>query len=162
MWATIGWGVATFLLQWLLFGRNSSSSDSSSEQQPSKFTESNANQIGSPVPVALGRVLIKNPLISYYGDFDYKPYTEEYGMHTDLDAASLLWPILLAILATLIMPVVHPTQDVDSHGDAGSGTAGDSQNGYLLDMLGELRYKRDFYIILVGNILFVGQEIILE
>lgn len=128
MWATIGWGIATFLLQWLIGGR-SSSSDSSSEQQPSKFTESNANQIGSPVPVVLGRALIKNPLISYYGDFDYKPYTEEYGMHSELDASSLLWPILLGILASVIIPTVHSTNDTDSHGDSGFGTAQDNQNG---------------------------------
>ena len=61
MWATIGWGIASMLLQWLLM--KNKDSGASSDQQPSKYTNTNANQIGSAIPVVLGRALIKNPLI---------------------------------------------------------------------------------------------------
>ena len=122
MWATIGWGVASMLLQWLL--RKSADSDSSSsDQQPSKYTNSNANQIGSAVPVVLGRALVKNPLVSYYGDFDYKPYTEEYGMHSEADASGWWWPIILGILAAVIIPSMHPVAS------ATNGVASDTDNG---------------------------------
>lgn len=128
----VGWGISTLLL--LFLNRNSSSSSTSS-QQPSKYTEDNVNCIGQPVPVVLGRAMIKNPLVSYYGDFNNEPYTEEYGMHSGLDAAGLLWPFLLNILMALIMPVGHPTQDTDSHGDTGYGTAEDTENGEKFNML---------------------------
>lgn len=96
----IGWGISTILLMWL--NRKNKSSTSTEEQQPSKFTSSNANQIGSPVPAVLGRCMVKSPLISYYGAFGYKIYTEEYGMHSGLSASSLFWPILINIIASLI------------------------------------------------------------
>ena len=70
----IGWGISTLLL--LFLNRHSDSSNTSS-QQPSKYTEDNVNCIGQPVPVVLGRAMIKNPLVSYYGDFNNEPYTEE-------------------------------------------------------------------------------------
>ena len=103
MWATIGWGIASMLLQWLLMKNLKSNADASVDQQPSKFTNSNANQIGSAIPVVLGRALIKNPLISYYGDFDYKPYTEEYGMHTDLEIP--WWAIFLFIIPIIVASI---------------------------------------------------------
>lgn len=100
----VGWGISTLLLFFL--NRHSDSSNTSS-QQPSKYTEDNVNCIGQPVPVVLGRAMIKNPLVSYYGDFDNEPYTEEYGMHSGLDAAGLLWPFLLSILTALLLPSEH-------------------------------------------------------
>lgn len=95
----IGWGISTLLL--LFLNRRNSSSSDSDTQQPSKFTETNGSQIGNPIPVALGRTLIKNPLVAYYGDFRADIYTEEYGMHSDLD----LWGFLLPLLLALIMAI---------------------------------------------------------
>lgn len=128
----VGWGISTLLL---FFLNRHSDSSSTSSQQPSKYTEDNVNCIGQPVPVVLGRAMIKNPLVSYYGDFDNEPYTEEYGMHSGLDAAGLLWPFLLNILVALLIPSEHPTKDTDSHGDAGYGSATDTDNSRKFDML---------------------------
>ena len=94
----IGWGISTLLL-WLLNRGNNDSNDTSSIQA-SPYTDSNTNQIGSPVPVVLGRALIKNPLISYYGSFRADIYTEEYGLHSDLNVWS--WLPLLLILLSLV------------------------------------------------------------
>ena len=99
--AFIGWGVSTLLL-WL-FNRNHDN-DSSSSQDPSKYTDSNVNQIGSAVPVVLGRVMIKNPLVSYYGDFDYKPYTEEYGMYSRFPWESIITTLVMGILSLCSKP----------------------------------------------------------
>lgn len=129
----IGWGISTLLL--LFLNRDSGESSNTSSQQPSKFTESNVNTVGNPVPVVLGRAMVKNPIISFYGSFRADPYTEEYGMHSDLDAASLLWPFLLQILLMLIAPSEHVTQDTDTHGDTGTGTATDTQNGQKFNSL---------------------------
>ena len=100
--AFLGWGISTLLL-WLL-NRNNSSSSSDNSQEPSKYTDSNVNQIGSAIPVVLGRATVKNPLVSFYGDFDYRPYTEEYGMHADISWSSILIPLLITIIAILITP----------------------------------------------------------
>lgn len=102
----IGWGISTLLLFFL--NRKTDSSNTSS-QQPSKFTEDNINCIGQPVPVVLGRCMVKNPLISYYGDFNAEPYLENYGMHSNLDAVAVLWPLLLNIIMMLMAPSHHNT-----------------------------------------------------
>jgi len=128
----IGWGISTLLLFFL--NRKSDNGSSTSSQQPSKFTEDNVNCIGQPVPVVLGRCVVKNPLISYYGDFNSEPYTEEYGMHSEFDAASVLWPFLLAIIAALLMPSTHKVEVVTSSG-AGTGYALDVQNGTKFELL---------------------------
>ena len=83
----IGWGVSTLLL-WLFNRHNRSGSDTS--QTAANNTTNNTNTIGNPVPFVLGRGMIKNPLVSYYGDFSYRIYTEEYGMHTKFNWASLI------------------------------------------------------------------------
>lgn len=98
----IGWGISTLLL--LLFNRNDSTSSDTSAQQPSKFTDTNGNQIGNPIPVVLGRAMVKNPLVAYYGDFDYCIYTEEYGMHSSLDVWAFLFPLLLALIYAVSQP----------------------------------------------------------
>ena len=127
----VGWGISTLLL--FSINRKNKTSNTNS-QQPSKYTADNVNCIGKPVPVVLGRCMVKSPLVSYYGDFGYEPYTEEYGMHTNLDAASLLWPILLQILMALIAPSTHPVQ-VGTPAGPGTGYAADTQNGTKFDAL---------------------------
>lgn len=102
VWSSvIGWGISTLLL-WLL-NRNHGD-DSSSTQDPSDFTGGNANQIGSAIPVVIGRAMVKNPLISYYGDFQYRAYTEEYGMHTEFPWWSIIPAIVFGILALASQP----------------------------------------------------------
>lgn len=108
----IGWGISTLLLLFL----NRGSDDSGTEpEQPSKFTDTNGNQIGNPIPVVMGRCMIKNPLIAYYGDFAYAIYTEEYGMHSGLN----VWEFLLPLILSLIMAVSQPDSIVYA---GGSGT----------------------------------------
>ena len=97
--AFLGWGITTLLL-WL-FNRGGSSSDISN-QQAAKYTDSNSNQIGDTIPVVLGRGLIKNPLISFYGDFRADIYTEEYGLHSSLSIWDLLLSLFILLLATVI------------------------------------------------------------
>lgn len=104
----VGWGVTT-LFTWLMNRNSSSSSDSESQPQPSDYTSDNSNTLGSTIPVVMGRGLIKSPLISFYGDFDYRPYTEEYGMHSGLSARDLLWYIIFKSLMYLIMPNIVAT-----------------------------------------------------
>ena len=76
-----GWLVSTALL-WL-FNRNNRSS--SADQEASLLNENNTTKIGSAIPVCIGRCMVKEPLVSYFGDFRADPYTEEYGMHTGID-----------------------------------------------------------------------------
>ena len=64
--------------------------------------------------------MIKNPLVSYYGDFDSRPYTEEYGAHTSLDVKKLLLSMLITALISAFLPTVHPTN---------TGAANDTENG---------------------------------
>ena len=93
------WGISTLLL-WLLNRDN----NSSSHEEAAKYTSDNTNQIGSPVPVVLGRAMVKNPLVSYYGDFQADPYTEEYGMHTGWDWSGIIVEVLMAIIAIVSLP----------------------------------------------------------
>ena len=99
-WNFVGWGVSTLAM--MLLNRNSGMSEEA--QDPDKYRASNVNQIGSPIPVVLGRAVIKEPLVSYYGDFDSTPYTEEYGMHSGLDVRSIIWPLIVGIIVILITP----------------------------------------------------------
>ena len=98
----LGWGISTLLI-WL-FNRHHRKDNSSTSQQPSDFTSSNVNTIGSPIPVVIGRGMIKSPLISFYGDFKYRIYTEEYGAHSKLDIGSALLQFLLMLIPALLTP----------------------------------------------------------
>lgn len=123
----IGWGVTTLLL--FMFNRRKGSGSTSSSQ-PSKYTADNTNSIGSPIPVALGRVMIKNPLVSYYGDFGSEPYTEEYGMHSKLSVRDILLQMLIAALAIAFAPSNHQVIT-----NTGGGQAIDIQNGTKNQMM---------------------------
>ena len=96
----LGWGATTLLL-WLLRRKTGSGSTI----KPDNFKENNTNQIGSAIPVVLGRAMIKDPLVSYYGDFAYRVYTEEYGMYSRFPWESLIVAILTGILATVSLEV---------------------------------------------------------
>ena len=149
----IGWGISTLLL---LFLSRKSAPSNTSNQQPSKYKEDNINCIGQPVPVVLGRAMIKNPLVSYYGDFTSEPYTEEYGMHSGLDATSALWPVLLNIITMLMAPAKHNTAPysmvlVNTAVEAGpyGGSVLDGEvSGYVVDSENGRKFN-----ILVGAII---------
>ena len=102
----VGWGLSTLLL--LLFNR-SNDSDTEVEQDPNKYEDDNLSMIGTPIPAVIGRVMIKNPLISYYGAWRADIYTEEYGMHTALDWIGILLNLLFSLLSDLTRPVYHTT-----------------------------------------------------
>ena len=72
----------------------------------------------------------KNPLVSFYGDFDYRPYTEEYGMHANISWSSILIPLLITIIAILITPnsVIVATP-------AGPGTGTENTQGAKNQMI---------------------------
>ena len=92
----LGWGISTLLL-WLI--NRHRNNDNTNDMQPSKYTNDNTNSIGSAIPVAIGRVMIKNPLVSLYGDYDAQIYTEEYGAHSGLN----VWPMLLSIIIPVLI-----------------------------------------------------------
>ena len=118
--AFIGWGVST-LLMWLFRKRGGGDTDT---QQASKYTDSNVNMIGSPIPVVLGRGVIKNPLVSYYGGYRADPYTEEYGMHSKLSVRDILLQLLITALTFAFAYKLHPVTT-----PAGPGEAHDKSNG---------------------------------
>lgn len=116
------------MLLWLL--RRSFGNDGSSVQEPSKFTYDNVNAIGNAIPVVIGRGMIKTPLVSYYGDYDYKIYTEEYGAHSKLN----VWPMILATLINLIVALIIPSHHVVIT-NTGGGTATDTTNGMKMKLI---------------------------
>lgn len=92
----IGWGVSTLLL-WLLNKGSNSKDEVKQIAEPLSISQ-NATQIGNPVPVVLGRALIKSPIVAYFGDFDYRAYTETYAAHSKFSA----WPLVLSLIAQYI------------------------------------------------------------
>ena len=121
----IGWGVSTLMM--VLLNRNDNSGDS---QEPDKYRDSTVNQIGSAIPVVLGRAMIKDPLISYYGDFGYDTYTEEYGMHSNLYVKEILWPLVAGILVILLTP-----NKVITTGGAGTETTQGKKNQMIVQLI---------------------------
>ena len=121
-----GYLVTTVLL-WVL---NRHKHKNEISQKAEHYRDSNVNTIGSAIPVILGRAIIKNPLVSLYGDYEAKPYTEEYGMHSKLDWRAILFPLLITIIAILITPnhVVVATP-------AGPGTGVETTQGSKNSMI---------------------------
>ncbi len=98
----VGWSVTT-LLCWLF---NKKSDDSSSSSNDQETLSASPAQVGTPVPVVMGRTLFKNPLVIYYGDFSARAYTETYAAHAQFSA----WPtILTGLLGWLLKPVTGNT-----------------------------------------------------
>lgn len=138
----VGWGVTTFL-SWLINKSNKSSSSSSSD--PDSLNASPA-QIGTPVPVVLGRTLLKNPLIIYYGGFRARAYTETYSAHANFSA----WPLVLSLIAAYIAKpatghqatpaTVKPGASVSTSGGSGRVTGTTTADGatYKDDLTGPL------------------------
>jgi len=87
----VGWGITTFL-SYLL-----NNSDDDSDSDPAELS-AEAAELGTPVPVIMGRSILKSPLVVYYGGFDSEPYTETYGAHSEFNA----WPLVLTLIAEYI------------------------------------------------------------
>ncbi|AJQ26930.1 phage tail protein [Pelosinus fermentans] len=86
----VGWGVTTLLSYFL----NKSNNSSSSSSEPAELS-AEASELGTPVPVIMGRSILKSPLTIYYGGFKSRAYTETYSAHANFSA----WPIILSALA---------------------------------------------------------------
>lgn len=97
--AFTGWGISTALL-WLFNKRENSST--STEESSSLSVTDTATKIGKPIPVVLGRCMVKEPLVAYFGDFSAKPYTEEYSAHSQFDGKSLVLSLILALIAAAV------------------------------------------------------------
>jgi murein DD-endopeptidase MepM/ murein hydrolase activator NlpD len=97
MTAFDGWLASTVLL-WL-FNRNDDSSSDTDTQKADLLNENNTTKIGSAIPACIGRCMVKEPLVSYFGDFRADIYTEEYGMHTGIDWRNIIPMIVLGIIA---------------------------------------------------------------
>lgn len=100
----VGWGVSSLLL-WLV-NKGSGSSDQT-DPEPSDLSISET-KVGTPVPVVLGRTLVKSLMPIYYGDFSAKAYTETYAAHAKFPA----WPMILqGLLMWATAPVTGKTVD---------------------------------------------------
>ena len=118
--AYTGWGISTALL-WLMNKR--SNKDTSSQQDPSNLSvNTSATKIGSPIPVILGRGIVKEPLISYFGDFAYAPYTETYSAHAHFDGRSMVISLILQYIALSVTG--HQVGTADVRGNLDDGTKG--------------------------------------
>ena len=119
----IGWGVSTFLLTLLNKGSNSSD-----ESDPTALNvTSSQTKIGSPMPAVLGRCLVKAPIVSYFGDFSSRPYTETYAAHANFSA----WPMVFTLIAQYI------ASPATTKGKGGGEVAG-GEGGYAhVEILGK-------------------------
>ena len=92
----VGYGITTLLL-WLI-NKNSNSKDETASKSATLSVGSNETKIGSPIPVIIGRALVKSPIVAYFGDFSAKPYTETYAAHAKFNA----WPLVLSLIMQYI------------------------------------------------------------
>ena len=93
----VGWGITTFLL--MLLNKGSNSHDETA-QEPDKLNVTSAQtKIGSPIPVVIGRGLVKSPIVSWFGDFQARVYTETYAAHAHFSA----WPLVFSLIAHVWM-----------------------------------------------------------
>jgi len=100
----VGWGITT-LLSWLVTGNRDGEGET--KQEAAKLSAAQA-QVGTPVPVIMGKSLFKYPLIIYYGGFRAEPYTETYAAHAKFSA----WPMILTtLLEWLTRPKTGQTVD---------------------------------------------------
>ena len=129
----VGWGL-TSLAMYFLNKKSNSSNDS--DVKPEDLNINNQTQIGSPIPVVLGRRLIKSPIVSYFGDFRADKYTETYAAHAKFNA----WPLVFSLIAAYIAkPATATTTTVGTgyHGTPvhSKGTSKDFATGPLLNAL---------------------------
>lgn len=98
--AFVGWSLSSLALYFL--NKNSNSTSDSSFEPDSLNVNSNQTKIGSPIPVILGRCLLKSPLVVYFGDFRADRYTETYAAHGNFNAGPLVFALILQYIVTAI------------------------------------------------------------
>ncbi|TWH48563.1 phage tail protein [Sporomusa sp. KB1] len=142
-----GYTLSTLALYFLNRGKTGNSEQYDSKPEELSVAET---QTGTPLPVVLGRTLLKKPLTIYYGDFKAVPYTETYAAHAQFSA----WPLVLSLIAAYISaPVtghqatpatvttsVHVTVHTSGGAGTGSGTGTGQASGAMVkdDMTGPL------------------------
>jgi hypothetical protein len=94
----VGWSLSTLAL-WFLNG-NSSSDSASAEDKPEELSITET-KTGTPVPVIMGRVMVKSPLTIFYGDFRADRYTETYSAHAEFNAGALVFSLIAVYIASL-------------------------------------------------------------
>lgn len=102
--ACVGWGISTLALYFL--NKNAGSKSETNYEPESLNVNANQTKIGSPIPVVLGRCLVKSPLVPYYGDFEARRYTETYAAHAKFNA----WPLVFALIAQYIAAAISGHQ----------------------------------------------------
>lgn len=128
----VGWGVSTLLL-WFL-NKGSSGSDDQTESDPSELDFSET-AIGTPIPVVIGRTLVKNPLITYWGDFRADRYTETYAAHAEFSAWPLVFSLIAQVLSSPATGTTNPGQPVKVSTPQGPGTGATSGPGTNKDTM---------------------------
>lgn len=120
----VGWGITTFLLSLLNKGSNSADEESKAD---TLNMSSSQTKIGSPIPVVLGRCLVKSPIVSYFGDFRADIYTEEYAAHANFSA----WPLVFTFIAQYIGQLItgHQVGAADVTADLNDGTVHGGEGG---------------------------------
>ncbi|WP_371366316.1 hypothetical protein SRRS_07290 [Sporomusa rhizae] len=132
----MGWGLSTLALYFL--NRNNRGSDEQADSKPEELSITET-KTGTPIPVILGRTLIKSPLTIYYGDFRAEAYTETYAAHAHFSA----WPLVFSLIAAFISrpDTGHQTTPAKVKGKVTSGKeSGASVEGEANDA----KYKDDF------------------
>lgn len=120
----VGWSLTT-LLSWFI-GKGNKGADQEAEKPEELSIQE--TKTGTPVPVVMGRTLLKSPLVVYYGDFRAEPYTETYAAHAQFSA----WPLILTtLLQWLTMPITgqsqpatDPARSQHTHGVTTTGGGG--------------------------------------
>ena len=128
----VGWGVSTLLL-WFL-NRNSSSDSDQSETDPEALNFSETS-IGTPVPIVIGKAMIKDPLVTYWGDFRADRYTETYSAHAEFSAWPLVFSLIAQVLTAPATGTTNPGQPVKVSTPQGPGTGATSGPGTNKDTM---------------------------
>lgn len=93
----VGWGLSTLALYFM----NKRAHSASVQTDPAALqVGTNETKIGSPIPVVLGRCLVKSPIVAYFGDFRADRYTETYAAHAHFNARPLVFALIAQYIAT--------------------------------------------------------------
>jgi len=133
----VGWGLTTLLSYFL------NQSDSDTDADPSELS-AEAAELGTPVPVVMGRQIVKSPLTIYYGDFSSKAYTESYSAWAEFDGWALVLSLIAAYISTPVTGHLVTTTTTTTGGNSAgivkgtgttTGTVKDDTTGSLLNSL---------------------------
>jgi hypothetical protein len=125
----VGWSISSLAL-WALNGGNTGSNDQSdSTPEALSVTETST---GTPIPVVIGRALIKSPLTIFYGDFRADKYTETYAAHANFSA----WPLVFELIMNYIAAAITGHQATAATTKT-TGTGGNSAGPVTVNATGE-------------------------